>query len=68
MSCLCLLTIFGQPPLHGSDAISKTEGNTLCFGADTNVPRQLAVIVILLFDGHIDQGVFSKDTVLCIAI
>ena len=48
--------------LHRRDAVAQTQGDALRLGADPNVSRQLAVIVILLFDRNINQGVFSKYT------
>jgi hypothetical protein len=52
-----------QPTLNRRDAVSQTEGNSLCLGSNTNVTRQLAIIVILLFHRHVDQGIFAKDAV-----
>jgi hypothetical protein len=48
--------------LDRSDAVAQTESDTLRLRANANVASELAVIVVLLFNRDIHQGIFTKDT------
>jgi hypothetical protein len=53
---------FEKASLNRSDAVTQTERDTLRLRANANVSSKLAVVVVLLFNRDIHQGIFTKDT------
>lgn len=61
-----LLHMVRQSPLDRGNAVTQAEGNPLSLRADANVSTQLSIVVVLLFDRNIDQGILSKNTNICL--
>jgi hypothetical protein len=53
---------FEKASLDRSDAVTQAESDTLRLRANANVSSKLAVVVVLLFNRDIHQGIFTKDT------
>jgi hypothetical protein len=48
--------------LDRGDAVTQAKSNTLRLGSNSDVTRQLAIIVVLLFHRDIHQGILAEDT------
>jgi hypothetical protein len=53
---------FEKASLDRRDAVAQTESNTLRLRANANVSSKLSVVIVLLFNRDIHQGIFTKDT------